>query len=166
MGLMLDKIGGVPEEPGTFHPVPRQGPVPTEQYEGEEDSYAAKANDAEASLDQLQEAVDHHHKTKVLPVSWEKEATTFVSLAPESDDGALWDPVGNVQHYQIFPEHGIQVIDVINRSLQLNETTGFEAYCLGNAMKYILRAGRKEGKFYQDLEKAATYIGFITDPRN
>ena len=53
----------------------------------------------------------------------------------------------NPQHYQQYK--GFEVIDVTE---QLN-------FCLGNATKYILRAGHKPGNSkVQDLEKAKWYI--------
>ena len=53
----------------------------------------------------------------------------------------------NPQHYQQY--RGFEVIDVTE---QLN-------FCLGNATKYILRAGHKPGNSkVQDLEKAKWYI--------
>ena len=57
------------------------------------------------------------------------------------------DPV-NPAHYQ---QGGIQTIDAIE-AWQLG-------YCLGNAVKYISRAGKKEaGKEIEDLKKAIWYI--------
>lgn len=53
----------------------------------------------------------------------------------------------NPPHYQQY--EGFEVIDVTE---QLN-------FCLGNAAKYILRAGHKPGNSkVQDLEKAKWYI--------
>ena len=94
-----------------------------------------------------------------------EEQDDFISLAPESTDFKDWDAVHNVNHYQLFPDLGIQVIDVIRESLDRRELKGFESYAIGNAIKYLLRAGAKDGKLTQDLEKAETYIGYITNPR-
>jgi hypothetical protein len=56
------------------------------------------------------------------------------------------DPVNNPQHYKSHPS-GIEVI-------QITEHLNF---CLGNAIKYILRADHK-GNAMQDLQKARWYI--------
>jgi len=56
------------------------------------------------------------------------------------------DPVNHPSHYTSHPS-GVEVI-------QITEHMNF---CLGNAVKYILRADHK-GNAVQDLEKAAWYI--------
>ncbi len=55
----------------------------------------------------------------------------------------------NPDHYKTTS--GLEVIDVIEK---------FElSFCLGNAIKYILRAGKKEGEVeLDDLTKARWYI--------
>lgn len=59
------------------------------------------------------------------------------------------DLINRPPHY--ITESGIEVIDVIERY-------GFgESFHLGNAVKYLLRAGRK-GNRKQDLEKALYYL--------
>ena len=56
------------------------------------------------------------------------------------------DPI-NPAHYKDYT--GFEVIDITS---QLN-------FCKGNAVKYILRAGKKDGNSErQDLEKAMWYI--------
>lgn len=57
------------------------------------------------------------------------------------------DMVNHPPHYQ--SKSGIESIDVI-------EAFGL-GFCLGNAVKYILRAGKKGNK-KQDLEKAVWYL--------
>jgi hypothetical protein len=60
------------------------------------------------------------------------------------------DDVNHPKHYQA--SSGLEAIDVIE---------GFElGFHLGNAVKYILRAGRKGGsaKRLEDLDKARWYI--------
>ena len=65
-----------------------------------------------------------------------------------------YDPVNSPQHYT---DTKIEVIDYIE-----DKNLGF---CLGNAVKYISRAGRKQSaalgdkeKTIQDLEKAIWYL--------
>lgn len=56
------------------------------------------------------------------------------------------DPVHAPAHYRHLPG-GLEVIDV-------TETLGF---CLGNVVKYVLRADHK-GEPIQDLQKARWYL--------
>lgn len=56
------------------------------------------------------------------------------------------DPVNHPRHYTWLP-NGLEVIDVTEN---LN-------FCLGNAVKYIMRAGHKDSQI-QDLQKARWYI--------
>ena len=59
----------------------------------------------------------------------------------------MHDPVNNPSHY--CTDSGLQAINVIE-AFELN-------YHLGNAVKYILRAGKKDNEI-QDLKKAAWYL--------
>lgn len=56
------------------------------------------------------------------------------------------DPVNYPKHYTSHPS-GVECIQV----------TEHMNFCLGNAMKYIWRAGQKDGVI-QDLEKAVFYL--------
>ena len=67
-------------------------------------------------------------------------------LNPMYKDNKENDPVNHPNHYTSHAS-GIEVI-------QITEHMNF---CLGNAVKYILRAEHK-GKQIEDLEKAAWYI--------
>ena len=58
------------------------------------------------------------------------------------------DPVTNPSHYQT--PNGLEAIDVIEAFFHDN-------FHLGNAFKYIARAGKK-GDYVEDLEKAAWYL--------
>lgn len=48
------------------------------------------------------------------------------------------DNVNQPSHYTGLP--GLEVIDIIRASLS---TDGFIAYCIGNSIKYRMRAGKK-----------------------
>lgn len=63
------------------------------------------------------------------------------------------DPVNQPAHYQQF---GMEVIDIIRHVLGPD---GFRAYCIGNELKYRLRAGDK-GDAAQDMAKAMKYREF------
>lgn len=66
-----------------------------------------------------------------------------------SDDG-----VRKPSHYQVFD--GVESIEIIARSMTVSEFRGF---CLGNVLKYRLRAGKKSelATMEKDLKKAAFY---------
>lgn len=65
---------------------------------------------------------------------------------PPTDD----DPVNSPAHYR---QGKIECIEAIREALG---PLGFVAYCRGNAMKYLWRAGLK-GDEAEDLAKAAWY---------
>lgn len=66
------------------------------------------------------------------------------------------DMVNQPPHYKVIGD--IEAIDIIRELLGPEQ---FIAYCYGNVLKYSLRAKKKEN-FMQDLNKAKTYINFIT----
>lgn len=57
-------------------------------------------------------------------------------------------------HYQVFD--GVESIEIIARSMTVSEFRGF---CMGNVLKYRLRAGKKSelATMEKDLNKAAFY---------
>ncbi|UVX31824.1 nucleotide kinase [Klebsiella phage VLCpiA1d] len=61
------------------------------------------------------------------------------------------DAVNSPQHYQFFPD--LEAIVVIARSMTQEQ---FYGYCLGNRLKYRLRAGNKD-KLEQDIAKSDKY---------
>ena len=64
------------------------------------------------------------------------------------------DDVRKPFHYQVFD--GVESIEIIARSLTVSEFRGF---CMGNVLKYRLRAGKKSelATMEKDLNKAAFY---------
>jgi hypothetical protein len=56
------------------------------------------------------------------------------------------DPINHPHHYTSHPS-GVEVIQI----------TEHENFCRGNAIKYILRAGKKENEI-EDLSKAIWYL--------
>lgn len=71
-----------------------------------------------------------------------------------SDDG-----VKSPSHYQLF--EGIEAIEVIARSMTQEM---FKGYCLGNILKYRLRAGKKSelSTLEKDMAKATFYLELYT----
>ena len=64
------------------------------------------------------------------------------------------DGVYKPSHYQVFD--GVESIEIIARSMTVSEFRGF---CMGNVLKYRLRAGKKSelATMEKDLNKAAFY---------
>ena len=64
------------------------------------------------------------------------------------------DGVRKPSHYQVFD--GVESIEIIARSMTVSEFRGF---CMGNVLKYRLRAGKKSelATLEKDLNKAAFY---------
>lgn len=64
------------------------------------------------------------------------------------------DGVRKPSHYQVFD--GVESIEIIARSMTVSEFRGF---CMGNVLKYRLRAGKKSelATMEKDLHKAAFY---------
>lgn len=71
-------------------------------------------------------------------------------LKLEADDDGVRKP----SHYQVFD--GVESIEIIARSMTVSEFRGF---CMGNVLKYRLRAGKKSelATMEKDLNKAAFY---------
>lgn len=67
------------------------------------------------------------------------------------------DNIDHPNHYQ--SEDGIEVIDVIKAFTK--NLSGEEAFCAGNAIKYILRFDNKNGE--EDLNKAIWYINRLKE---
>lgn len=64
------------------------------------------------------------------------------------------DAVDHPAHYDLG---GVEAIDVIAAAVP-----DFGSYCHGNALKYLLRAGRKGG-YYEDVRKARKYLDFMLE---
>lgn len=63
------------------------------------------------------------------------------------------DPVNHPDHYT---DGGIEVIDIFEHKFSSEE---FSGYCRMAALKYLLRAGKKDpNKIIEDLEKAEWYL--------
>lgn len=83
------------------------------------------------------------------------ENTTILSDAlngRRSESHSEQDTVNNPSHYQFF--EGVEVIEIIASSMTREQ---FKGYCLGNRMKYRLRAGNKD-KLEQDIAKSDKYV--------
>lgn len=81
------------------------------------------------------------------------------------EETSEFDNVKKPAHYN---SGKYEIIDVIESVLNgLKSIMPFQAYCLGNALKYISRAGLK-GDFTEDIQKAIMYLKWSIgeDPRH
>lgn len=88
------------------------------------------------------------------------EATSIgVSVADDKPTDTMNDAVHHPSHYTL-PGLTVESVDVIRAVLTPEE---FKGWCKGNALKYSLRAGRKDpAKEFQDLAKAGVFLSWIT----
>lgn len=85
--------------------------------------------------------------------------TPDVSVADVKSTDTMNDAVHHPSHYTL-PGLTIESVDVIRAVLTPEE---FKGWCKGNALKYSLRAGRKDPtKEVQDLAKAGVFLSWIT----
>lgn len=68
------------------------------------------------------------------------------------------DAINNPKHYIIEGLEPYQSIDVVKSVLG---KTGFKFFCIGNALKYLIRAEKKNG--LEDYRKAKKYIEWIIE---
>lgn len=66
------------------------------------------------------------------------------------------DNINNPNHYKL--DCGVESIEIIKRVLGIK---GFVAFCLGNILKYLIRAKKKNGK--EDYKKAAKYLEWVIE---
>ena len=66
------------------------------------------------------------------------------------------DNINNPNHYKLGC--GVESIEIIKKVLGLK---GFVAFCLGNILKYLIRAEKKNGK--EDYKKAAKYLEWVIE---
>lgn len=66
------------------------------------------------------------------------------------------DNINNPNHYKL--DCGVESIEIIKRVLGLK---GFVAFCLGNILKYLIRAEKKNKA--EDYKKAAKYLEWVIE---
>lgn len=86
----------------------------------------------------------------------ERWGQSHFTLVPRDNSTEVFSPapddtVRNPSRYMLFPD--VESIQIIARSFTVEEFRGF---CLGNVLKYRLRAGKKD-KVEQELAKADFY---------
>lgn len=68
------------------------------------------------------------------------------------------DNIKSPKHY-ILGDLGIEVKDVIFEVTK--DMKGKEAVCVGNILKYVMRARKKNGR--EDYQKAYEYLGYLLE---
>lgn len=96
---------------------------------------------------------------KVVGLDYSWDLTKF-TLVNNTTSDSLNQAVVAPSHYQFFPD--LEAIEVIASTLTLAE---FRGYCLGNRLKYRLRAGKKD-KLEQDIQKSDFYVELYEKHRN
>jgi len=79
-----------------------------------------------------------------------------ISILEKKEEPEIKDNVNSPNHY-CLEGLDIEVIDVIKSRLG----EGFVDYCVGNVIKYIMRADKKNGM--EDYKKARKYLDFIIE---
>ena len=97
---------------------------------------------------------------KIEPKPVLDEAPTIgESVTEDTPTKIMNDAVHHPSHYTL-PGLTVESVDVIRAVLTPEE---FKGWCKGNALKYSLRAGRKDpAKEVQDLAKAGVFLSWIT----
>lgn len=89
-------------------------------------------------------------------------------MSLEREVQAIQDLIDMLQDDPINPPHyragGVECIDYLKAKMTPEQ---FEGFCLGNALKYLSRLGKKDDS-KQDAAKAAWYCAWLAgkDPRN
>ena len=95
-------------------------------------------------------ASDEGRKLITLPLPPSKKEIPSTQVV-ESEQASKSDQVKNPKHYQFF--YGLEAIEIIAASMTREQ---FYGYCLGNKLKYRLRAGEKDN-LQQDIDKSNFY---------
>lgn len=124
----------------------------------------AKAKPTEPKVEPTVSVATDEDKAKQYgKIEAEPEVTEEPSTGVPIVDGTLKttmnDAVHHPSHYTL-PGLTVESVDVIRAVLTPEE---FKGWCKGNALKYSLRAGRKDpAKEVQDLAKAGVFLSWIT----
>ncbi len=120
------------------------------------DNWRARFKDHPAGAPRTVTAVSFNEIIELdhVPYGWDADLFYLVSapVTPkELPTPKAPDAVNSPKHYQFFPD--LEAIEVIARSMTQEQ---FYGYCLGNRLKYRLRAGNKD-KLEQDIAKSDKY---------
>lgn len=123
------------------------------RYAGTHGQFIGRVDGKVISVCNSGDSVEVEWPGLIEPVKHGKAAliiTNRVQDKPEARDDGVRKP----SHYQVFD--GVESIEIIARSMTVSEFRGF---CMGNVLKYRLRAGKKSelATMEKDLNKAAFY---------
>lgn len=96
--------------------------------------------------------LQHHYEGTARQACLEKDDRFGHTCTDKSNTLDMKDVVHNPSHYQFFPD--VEAIEIIAMSMT---EEAFRGYCLGNRLKYRLRAGKKDDP-KQELDKSDFYI--------
>lgn len=88
------------------------------------------------------------------------EIIEYLCDRDEKEEEAKEDNISNPKHYKL-DGLDIESIDVVKAVLG---EEGFINFCLGNILKYAIRA-KKKGQFDSDIGKIKTYCEFIAETK-
>lgn len=88
------------------------------------------------------------------------EIIEYLCDRDEKEEEATEDNISNPKHYKL-DGLDIESIDVVKAVLG---EEGFINFCLGNILKYAIRA-KKKGQFDSDIGKIKTYCEFIAETK-
>lgn len=92
----------------------------------------------------------------------DKAYSDFVSRALRRTIGQSVVPNDYVNHPSHYQKGGMECIDAIRAAVA--NLSGFEAYCVGNIVKYVWRYKEKNGA--EDLRKAKHYLEWLIEEVN
>lgn len=132
-------------------------PALTREYIEEQFKLGLTARAIEEKLGMKQNTLAYHLKkwgiSNPNPRKKNQPPTVLQEVKEQLKDVQPPDPVNNPQHYTFG---GIETIDYIQAKLG---PEGFQAFCLGNVLKYCSRHNHKGGM--EDLRKARWYLDRI-----
>lgn len=159
--------------PTTPEPSPK---MTTRKVCGKEFEQTGKGRPA-VNCPECREALKHEPKATptVVVATDEDKAKQYGKIEPKPEvtetptldvpvvDGTLNETMNDAVHHPshyTLPGLTVESVDVIRAVLTPEE---FKGWCKGNALKYSLRAGRKDPtKEVQDLAKAGVFLSWIT----
>lgn len=76
------------------------------------------------------------------------------------DAGKTIKVSNNVQHPKHYALQGLEPYEAVDL-IKSSTGNGFEGYCIGNVLKYVIRYKNKNG--IEDLKKARVHLNWVID---
>lgn len=74
---------------------------------------------------------------------------------------SVYDVIDKPSHYN---QGGVETIEII-KQITNGYKNGFDAYCVGNSIKYLSRAPFKHDSVEEDINKARKYLEFLIEAK-